>query len=289
MSRRPLCIMAFGAHPPDIIFNAGGTLAKHAGRGDEVIAVCLTDGTRHLQVLGRQPVIGPEAIRKLAGEKRDEMQLACQAMGVQHVRFLGLRDSPLEISQANLRAVSDVIRKFEPDVILSHHPQETFLTGHTDHGDAGNLVMRGFMMAFELGFESYHLPHMANSVYLYALRPGTEGPDLAPMATPALYVDISDVIEAKKQALLAIAPTMGMTEESIDASIAAGKGKDKLTHVDHAEGFYPLHTPVIDYFERRTKGRWLHWSRPADWDTLELWPDENTGGIRSHPTIRFSE
>jgi len=274
MAREPLRIMAFGAHPPDIIFKAAGTLAKHASRGDEVMAVSLTDGTRHLQVLGRQPVIGPEAIRTLAGEKRDEMHLACQALGVRHIRFLGLRDSPLAIDQANLRAVSDVIREFEPDVILSHHPQETFLTGHTDHGDAGDLVMRGFMMAFELGFESRYLPHMANSVYLYGLPQGTEGPDIAPMSSPALYVDISEVIEAKKQALLAIAPTMGMTEESIDASIAQSRGKDQLTHVDHAEGFYPLHIPVVDYFERRTKGRWLHWSRPAEWDALELWPDE---------------
>ena len=54
MAREPLRIMAFGAHPPDIIFHAGGTLAKHAARGDEVMAVSLTDGTRHLAVLGRQ-------------------------------------------------------------------------------------------------------------------------------------------------------------------------------------------------------------------------------------------
>lgn len=269
----PLRIMAFGAHPPDIIFRAGGTLAKHAGRGDVVMAVSLTDGTRHLSVLGNNPIIGPAAIQKLAAEKREEMQAACRALGVGHVRFLGLRDSPLAVDDANMRAVSDVIREFRPDIILSHHPQETILTGHPDHGDAGDLVLRGYMLAFELGYESRYLPHMANSVYLFGLRPLTAGPALAPMALPSVFVDISDAMPGKRAALLAIAPTMGMTEQSIGESIARGKGQDELTHVDHAESFHALHTPVVDHFERRAKGRWLHWSLPAEWESLQLWPD----------------
>ena len=87
-----------------------------------------------------------------------------------------------------------------------------------------------------------------------ACGPATEGPDLAPMAQPTLYVDISDAIEAKKQAMLAIAPSMGMTEASIDAGIARSKGQDELTHVDHAESFHALHTPVIDLLRAAHQG-----------------------------------
>ena len=74
--------------------------------------------------------------------------------------------------------------------------------------------------------------------------------------------------------MLAIAPSMGMTEAGIDAGLARSRGQDELTGADYVESFHALHTPVIDYFERRAKGRWLHWSRPAAWESLELWRDE---------------
>ena len=280
MSREPLQIMAFGAHPPDIIQRAGGTLAKHARRGDVTVAVALTDGASHMnRPLATHQVIGPEAVEKVAQMKRAEMEKACQALGVQHVRFLGLRDGLLNVDEDALHAISDVIREFRPDVILTHHPQEIVpLTGHPDHADAGDVVIRAYLIACELGFESRYLPHMANSVYLYAMTPTISGgPALAALgisANPTLYVDISEVIEAKKEALLACGPTMGYTPETVAANMARSKGREQLTGVDYAEGFCALHTPVLEYLERRTKGRWLPRPQPEAWQSLVLWPSE---------------
>jgi len=67
---------------------------------------------------------------------------------------------------------------------------------------------------------------------------------------------------------------MGMTEESIDASIARSRGQEELTNADYSESFHALHTPVVDYFERRTKGRWLPSSLPPEWESLQLWQSE---------------
>ena len=39
-------IMTIFAHPADTITNCGGTLARHADRGDEVVALILTHGGR---------------------------------------------------------------------------------------------------------------------------------------------------------------------------------------------------------------------------------------------------
>jgi LmbE family N-acetylglucosaminyl deacetylase len=278
MPQESLRIMAFGAHPPDIIQRAGGTLAKHALRGDVTIAVALTDGARHMnRPLADHPVIGPETLEKVARRKRTEMEEACRALGVRHVLFLGLRDGLLNAGEEPLRAVSDVIREYRPDVILTHHPRESVpLTGHPDHADAGDVMLRAYLIACELGFESRYLPHMANSVYLYALTPTISGgPALAALgmsANPTIYVDISDVIEAKKEALLACGPTMGYTPESVAANMARSRGREQLTGVDYAEGFCALHTPVVDYFERRTKGRWLPPPQPEEWQSLVLWP-----------------
>jgi len=135
--------MAIGAHPPDIISRAGGTLAKHARRGDIAMAVSLTDGVRHLnKALAWHRRIDEVALAQVAQTKHAEMEAACQALGIVETRYLGLRESPLAVDQAGLRAVSDVIRELRPDILLTHHTQETYLSGHIDHGAAGELVLR---------------------------------------------------------------------------------------------------------------------------------------------------
>jgi N-acetylglucosamine malate deacetylase 1 len=276
MPQDPLRIMAFGAHPPDVVGRAGGTLAKHARRGDIVMAACLTDGVRHMNpALARAPVVGPEAVAQVAEIKRAEMVAACRALGVQHLRFLDLRDSPLPVDQTSLRAVSDLIREFRPDIILTHHPEETYLTGHPDHGAAGDLVLRAYMMAMELGFESHLLPLVVNNLYTYEGGLGNlDGPGLAHVGRPTLLVDISEVIEAKKQALLALGATMRYNEESVARSLAQTRGREGIVGAEYVEGFCALHTPIVDYLERRSKGRWLPGPQPPEWQALSLWPEE---------------
>src|SRR3990170_804759 len=44
--RNPVKIMTIFAHPADTITNCGGTLARHADRGDEIVALILTHGGR---------------------------------------------------------------------------------------------------------------------------------------------------------------------------------------------------------------------------------------------------
>src|SRR5438046_1973138 len=41
-------VIAFGAHPADVMGSCGATLLKHAQRGDKVVAVPLTSGVGHL-------------------------------------------------------------------------------------------------------------------------------------------------------------------------------------------------------------------------------------------------
>ena len=276
MSQEPMRVMAFGAHPPDVVSRAGGTLAKHTRRGDIVMAVSLTDGVRHMNPsLSLFPVVGPEAVEKVAEIKREEMKEACQALGVQNVRCLGLRDSPFSVDHATLRVLSDTIREFRPDIILTHHPEETYLTGHNDHGDAGDAVLRAYMLAMELGFESQYLPFVANNVYTFdAGLINLNGPGLGHMGQPTIFVDISEVIEAKKRALLALGRTMPYTEESVDRTLAKTWGREGIAGADYVEGFCAIHTPVVDYLERRTKGRWLLGPQPKEWESLTLWPDE---------------
>lgn len=269
----PLCIMAVGAHPPDVISRAGGTLAKHARRGDVVVAVSLTDGTRHMNpLLSRFPVVDDAALAEAAKVKQAEMRAACAALGATHCLFLSLRDSPLATDTAALRALVDVIREYRPDVLLSHHPQEAVLNGHIDHGDAGRMVLRAYMLAYEIGFESPRLPHMVNSVWLFNQTLNTDGPGLNHLPPPTHYVDISDVIEVKNSALRALSGTMPYSDEAIARLTAQSLGREQLTGVDHAEGFCALHTPVVDYFERRTKGRWLGLPDNPAWQNIRLWP-----------------
>ena len=78
---------------------------------------------------------------------------------------------------------------------------------------------------------------MVNSIYLFdAAGINMDGPGVGHLPRATVYVDISDVVEAKKRALLALGLRWATPLESVDASLAQAKGRDQLTGVDLCRG-----------------------------------------------------
>src|SRR5919201_3735941 len=70
--------LAIGAHPDDIDFGCGATLAKWAARGCEVFELVLTDGSKGSW--------DPKADRaNLVGLRREEQRAAASALGAREV------------------------------------------------------------------------------------------------------------------------------------------------------------------------------------------------------------
>jgi LmbE family N-acetylglucosaminyl deacetylase len=145
-SNRPawLRILAVFAHPDDEVFCAGGTLARHAARGAEVMVVSATQGEagqiRDAQVATR---------RTLGDVRTRELELSCQRLGIQHAVCLDYGDGKLQEGDPLplTRHLTHIIRSFQPDVVITFGPDGAY--GHPDHVAISQLTTRAFHLAGE--------------------------------------------------------------------------------------------------------------------------------------------
>src|SRR5215472_2664582 len=103
------------AHPDDEVFCAGGTMARAAEAGAEVMIVSATRGEQG-QI--RDPAA---ATRHTLGAVRErELRAAAAELGVQHVRALNYADGTLARHRSALgAAVADIMRQFDPDAVIT--------------------------------------------------------------------------------------------------------------------------------------------------------------------------
>jgi len=132
--RRPRRAMAVGAHPDDIEFGCGATLAKWAAKGTDLCHVVLTDGARG----SWDPDQAPEALA--ARRQGEQRAAACVLAGrPSQVRFLERPDGELAEDASTRAELVRCIREFRPDVLLGHDPWRRYRL-HPDHRHAGFLL-----------------------------------------------------------------------------------------------------------------------------------------------------
>jgi len=125
--------MAVLAHPDDESLGVGGTLAKYASEGVEVVLLTATrgDGGRYRGHPPGDPH-HPGAVA-LAAIREAELRAAASALGVHEVSLLDYHDQQLD--RANPReAIAGVarhLRRVRPDVVVTFGPDGAY--GHPDH------------------------------------------------------------------------------------------------------------------------------------------------------------
>jgi LmbE family N-acetylglucosaminyl deacetylase len=158
----PQRALAIGAHPDDIEFGAGGTLAKWARAGCEISLLVLTDGSKGTW----DPTTVPAA---LVARRQVEQRAAADVLGVRgEVGFGGWIDGELESGVRQRVQVTAAIRRIRPDVVLGHDPWKRYRL-HPDHRNAGQLVIDGIVAARDpLFFPEIALaPHRPSAVLLF--------------------------------------------------------------------------------------------------------------------------
>lgn len=207
MASRPIHIMLVAAHPADSFDQAGGTLAHHVAQGDQVTVVVATTGVRshhwgltELKRTGGAEVDIEALIQKAVAEKLDEVRGACHILGFEDVRDLGFEDDDILVTQEKIEAIAEAIRAVKPDVLITHHPYES--GGFKMHGTIGQCTIYAWQIASGSGRGRqvrHHVP------IIYFMNPmayiGNNSLEYAGTARADLYIDISDVIEKKVQAL----------------------------------------------------------------------------------------
>ena len=179
------------AHPDDAEFMCGGTVAAWALEGTDVHYCVVTDGSAG----SNEPGVTREQMIPI---REREQREAAEVLGVKSVTMLGFRDGELEVNLGTRRAVTRVVRRVRPEVIVAPDPSRLWYgnsyINHWDHKQAGTLALCAVMPdapsrpqfpeLLEEGLEPFEVPNL----WLASEEPDT-------------YVDITKTIDRKIEAL----------------------------------------------------------------------------------------
>jgi LmbE family N-acetylglucosaminyl deacetylase len=176
--------LAIGAHPDDVDFGCGATLAKWAAHGCEVHVLVCTDGSKGTWDESAD-------IDELIRLRQDEQRAAARALGATgEVGFLGRHDGELDSGLETRRQVADFIRRTRPTVVLGHDPWKRYRL-HPDHRHAGWLTTDGIVAARDPKFfPELRTPHFRPDLLLLF---EADEPDHAE--------DVAGYVDAKYRAL----------------------------------------------------------------------------------------
>lgn len=197
----PARALAIGAHPDDIDFGAGATLAKWAAAGCQLFHLVCTDGSK-----GSWDPAQDQA--ELVATRQHEQRGASRALGgTGECIFLGWLDGELEAGLRQRWEVAYWIRRCRPDVVLGHDPWRRYRL-HPDHRNAGFLATDGIVAARD--------PHFFPEQNLAHHRPSTLL--LWEAEEPDHVEDVEGFADTKLAALLAHASQFRSTMHIEDAA-----------------------------------------------------------------------
>ena len=179
----PLKILAIGAHPDDCELKLGGTAALYRERGATVRFVSVTDGRS-----GHQTQFGD----RLAATRAAEAQRSAAVLGLEY-EILGFPDGALQPTLAARDAIIRLIRRFQPDLVITHRPNDY----HPDHRYTSQLVCDAAYLLTVPGVAPDTPALAADPVILYMSdffqRPYP--------FTPTVVVDITSAVDTVVQML----------------------------------------------------------------------------------------
>jgi LmbE family N-acetylglucosaminyl deacetylase len=182
--------LAIGAHPDDVEFGCGATLAKWAAGGCEIFHLVCTDGSKG----SWDPADDAAALVAL---RQEEQRAASRALGGKgDVVFLGWRDGELESGLRQRAEVCHWIRRLRPDVVLGHDPWKRYRL-HPDHRHAGHLAVEGIVAARDPHFfpEQSAAPHRPAHLLLWE----ADEPDHVEDVTAFLEAKLAALLEHRSQ------------------------------------------------------------------------------------------
>ncbi len=126
-------VLAVGAHPDDLEWYAGATIAKLARDGAEITFVICTDGEKGSYDPNADP-------RELAVQRKAEQRAAADALGIREVIFLGHADGELETTPELRQQLATIYREHQPELLLTFDPWKRYEL-HPDHLAAGRAAL----------------------------------------------------------------------------------------------------------------------------------------------------
>ena len=224
----PRRALAVGAHPDDIEFGCGGTLAKWAAAGCEIHHLVCTDGSRGTWDAAEDPA------RLVVTREHEQRNAAAALGGTSEVTFLRWPDGELEAGLRQRWQVCAAIRSIRPDVVIGHDPWKRYRL-HPDHRNAGFLVTDGIVAARDPLFfpEQAIPPHRPSTLLLFE----ADEPDHVEDVSTSVDTKIAALLEHRSQ--LRTTMDISATDEARDTEIAAfsERIRERLASTGSTAGF----------------------------------------------------
>jgi len=172
-------IVVISPHPDDDVIGLGGTIAKLASEGHEVISIYVTDGRGSIDAFN----LGPD---RLADRRKEEAKAAARILGIKKTIFLGFKDKGVnsnfsrEVLKKLQEEILSIIHTEKPDRIYIPHPKD----GHIAHRQISITVLEA------LRNDGYSCDVLGYEVW-------------TPIEKPDTFVDITDVVNIKRKSIQA--------------------------------------------------------------------------------------
>ena len=217
--------LAVYAHPDDADVSCGGTMARWVAAGTDFHVVVCTQGDKGSSDPGTRA-------EELARRRADEVAAAAAALGLAGHHLLGYPDGEVD-NTSELRAVLvRLVRRLRPQAVVCPDPTAVLFGStyfnHRDHRAVGWATLDAVAPAAANPhyFRDEGAAHQVESVYLS----GTLEPDA--------WVDVTDSIDAKLEALLCHRSQLGETGEWFHQVVRQrAEEEGRRAGVRYAEGF----------------------------------------------------
>lgn len=214
-------ILVVAAHTDDEALGCGGTIARLVADGYEVHALFMTDGvgSRH----------GNEASKE---RRRMAAERAQAILGIKQTYHFDFPDNRMDVVPflEVVQAVENIVAAVSPQIIYTHHYGDL----NIDH----RIVHKAVITACRP-----QPGHPVREIYGFEVLSSTEwvGPQSAPFM-PSVYVDISDFLAIKLDALRAYAEEMRPAphSRSLEHVEYLARHRGYSVGVTAAEAFVPV-------------------------------------------------
>ena len=194
-------IIVTGGHPGDPEYGCGGTIARHAELGHEVVLLYLNDGV---------PSGRPQDGVRIAEARR-----ACEILKARPI-FAGQVDGDAVVDRIHCETFGKLLEGERPDVVYTHWP----IDNHADHRAMSMLV-----------YDAWRRMKKSFALYYYEVSNGED----TVLFSPTHYQDITATEPQKRKACFAHASQSPDKFYALQGGVTRFRGLEP--GCQHAEAF----------------------------------------------------